>query len=626
MKQKQIFWFVVVFLTATFANKITTVSDSGNTKFSHDFKVKVKAGNKDTEKIKLKDSPTSTVLIKDILVDLYELANGYDIELTYTITNESSTSKTIDTGDTPLEEFADKDDSVKNIVKTNFFAGHKNVFHDGVITDQAGEFLHKKTLGPQDSLSKTWSLKNNTLFSPTQDVSGNLTIDFQLKFELNLPTHPDQTNRSLDLDAHPVKTDSIQKYIEPSKRRNLEPRRSLMMKNDGVPRIVFECIEDTLKHSEGTLKCTRLNPSANLCSQEWAWSQCPVSCGKCEEMEKRETKNWTNPKEDRIISFVGCSKKQRSKNVDAERVKKKQCRNVLYQLKRMKDDLNSYTNIKVLGIFKRWFGYNKRDLLANRNRKFEVFFQGFVKICSADNYEFNCTPDKWKHQYQCEIGAKGPSKYAGQAYKNITQRDLIHNEGHTCEDKENWLNNPSIYGFGGTVAYVINTDTKLKTINNCRLMLWKFEDDELYQTRRDEVHDTIPSIIVHELTHFVDVCDTADLDYEPISMKRKVKSAKGSMDTNAQSWAYFFIDKDWPTISDNDWSDWPPTEFEKTANDTSDSVKDSLIKYFKATVTDDQKKCDPGAQNNPGSPRTASKFKTINALVALFAVLIFFNI
>merc|ERR1712098_895011 len=125
-----------------------------------------------------------------------------------------------------------------------------------------------------------------------------------------------------------------------------------------------------------------------------------------------------------------------------------------------------------------------------------------------------------------------------------------------CKDKEDWIKNPSIYGYGGTVAYIINSDTELKTIHNCRLMFWKMEDDELYQTFRDEVRDTMASIIVHELTHFLDVCATTDLMYESKPMKEAVKKTKGSMDLNAQSWAYFFIDKNWPAVN---WSDWPPT-------------------------------------------------------------------
>merc|ERR1712098_1011455 len=166
----------------------------------------------------------------------YELADGYDIRLTYTITNEWSTANTIDLADTPLEEFdGDKDDSVKNIVETNFFAGLRNVFHNGIITDQGGEFFREKTLQHKGTLSKTWSLKNNTLFSyPTPDASGKLKIDFQLTFELNLPKQDQhQTNHSPDLDAFTVKTGSIQVEVEPSRRRNLQPGRSLAVKHDG---------------------------------------------------------------------------------------------------------------------------------------------------------------------------------------------------------------------------------------------------------------------------------------------------------------------------------------------------------------------------------------------------------
>jgi hypothetical protein len=93
-------------------------------------------------KIKLKDSPTGET--NKYNYDLYELADGYDIKVTYTIKNESSTAKKINIGDTPLDEFKEADS-----VQTNFYAALGYVSHNGLITDQGGLFLEtqNKTLG-----------------------------------------------------------------------------------------------------------------------------------------------------------------------------------------------------------------------------------------------------------------------------------------------------------------------------------------------------------------------------------------------------------------------------------------------------------------------------------------------
>jgi len=108
---------------------------------------------------------------------------------------------------------------------------------------------------------------------------------------------------------------------------------------------------------------------------------CPNECGVCDKYKKM----WSNPMLDRTYKTKHCNADQKEFLKESFLVQKRQCRDILWQLKNFEQNFNDYNNEMVRGLIKKVFGRIEASDVA-------MLYEGFVRICSADDFGVNCDP------------------------------------------------------------------------------------------------------------------------------------------------------------------------------------------------------------------------------------------
>jgi len=257
--------------------------------------------------------------------------------------------------------------------------------------------------------------------------------------------------------------------------------------NDEYPNVPYwgeACVDDESMHeftySSGTYEGQKV-PCATLvatdgygCSVTQISEACPVSCGSCDE----SSDGWSVPYSDRSFTSSGCSNEdQYWKSLDllatAESNKQEMCANILYCLQNPSVDT-------CYALVKNWFGTVGSDLSDSANAaNLETLRTGYTKICSANNYNYQCSPSSY-----CTISFT----YNGVQYNGLQQNqvsdDIARGFVQQCREKGcTWA---------GTTAWVRAGISSPREINLCPIAFWVKNDVV------GEKQESKSSTLVHE--------------------------------------------------------------------------------------------------------------------------------
>jgi len=472
--------------------------------------------------------------------DLYRTSEP--IQLTYEITNKYKKPKTIAIRDTPLES---------GEVLTNFLSHLSDIFWYGDTTENGGTMYQTLTLQPDETRRVVVDLDDNVVFSKFGEVP------ISLSYTLYMPTEDRQelnrNTRSVFATTNEViftvTKGAGHQIPEPEdgpgdagRRALLRRRTNVFVGSDGIPTYTADCIDDPSKTgytyvgSDRVVPCERL---ADNCDSKAVKRWCPSACGTCASIED----GFTHPRIDKSqsVSHVsGSSKEECSGSVrggdgrtqtemqwirEAERVKHDFCSTMLWHIQTKSSEL--LTN------FREWFGMYD-------NQRWQKLRDGFAKICSADNYKYNCNPSERSATDRCTINFD----WQGNSYTNWRQQDMVANDlKQKFIDK---CNSPTKCTFSGTIAWVSSGDAFDRVINICPIGFW-LQTDQAGQDFSSKA-----AVIIHELSHFVDMADTTDYTYDKDDMRDWAKEMSKDMLKNAASWDNFSED---PDFTAKRWSD-----------------------------------------------------------------------
>jgi len=308
-----------------------------------------------------------------------------DVFIRYAIINGLDRDVTVAIRQTPLEV----------PWKSDFFWNLKNVFYKGDIVDVTGEFTKLLTIPSGEKHELRLNLKDYAVFTSAKKATIQLSYmlvfpDFgQLDTDPSLVFQHVKTN-AVEINLHHESkpftrqgnegTELVSEYFL----ANYMPKTGDgIVELEGVPAYQPGCIDEPLKlpvRCQNGCDCSRFTHHCNIGKVAAA---CPVTCNKC---PYRKTL-WTDPMKDRTYSTKNCDATQKAYIVESEASKKEICRDVLWGLKNWNQNFPDYENAAVKGLFKKWLGrIEPHDV--------RMFHDGFVKICSADNYVFDCDPSE----------------------------------------------------------------------------------------------------------------------------------------------------------------------------------------------------------------------------------------
>merc|ERR1719285_1591464 len=188
-------------------------------------------------------------------------------------------------------------------------------------------------------------------------------------------------------------------------------------------------------------------------------------------------------------------------------------------------------------MYVKWFGGNAKSNDARMVR----LRDGFVKICSIQNYAYNCNPSS-----NCGFSA---TLRSGQQIPQNSQQISWRNSRQTILD--------SFRSIGGTGAWVSSnpaSSNPARQINVCPIIFYLSKD------AADVTSDLKSRVgtVFHVLSHFADMGDTNDMSYDSDVALDAAKTypAKGDFTDNAATWDDFAEDisqfvKNWVDFSSN---------------------------------------------------------------------------
>jgi len=436
---------------------------------------------------------------------------------------------------------------------SNFFPFTDQIYYSGLIKEEEGEFEMDEVLVIPATRKwiKTPTIDITDLIAFTMDRTKQLEIvDFDLSFEVyfldgNCESENDCSSLKVQTTAIPLlakwgKLPTAVMSPGDRIRQILEDEIAALRNNPdtGVPEYTPDCIDEpellpyNCGGTEGSNGCKCSWKQFSQCGTARIRGACRQTCNACEQDAKR----WVDPSQPRKYSFSNCAEWQKEFIRDSEASKMEICRNVLYGLEAGKGSAATNT------IFKRWTG---RDT----DTDYELFKNGFMKICSADDYTYECKPS------QCPGQA---NDFDGRNWSGEQQSFL--DEGFPLQQFIAKCNSPTRCHYSGVAAWVNPFGTDPRVINLCPVVFW------ISKHERTEELRSSASVLIHELSHFNDIADTDDETYNTKQMKNTVISNPGSHNKNAATWDNFSEDMQWPEISSfsafkngavaGEWSPW----------------------------------------------------------------------
>mmetsp|Transcript_14181 Transcript_14181/g.16147 ORF Transcript_14181/g.16147 Transcript_14181/m.16147 type:complete len:488 (+) Transcript_14181:1017-2480(+) len=232
-------------------------------------------------------------------------------------------------------------------------------------------------------------------------------------------------------------------------------------------------------------------------------NECDADCG------------WTEPYIRKSFTTTSCSESEIQQLEDQEIVKERLCANILYCMEKRTPQCDESV--------REWFGGDSDD-----QAQWETLRQGYIKICSADNYEYNCQPDSV---------CSGDFVYNGVTYTQLTMPTSVRDAYLSCR-LEGGPGDCSGGSSSYTVAWVYSSTASPRVMNLCQVGFW-LGDVEQSSTFRGRV-----ATIVHELSHFRDVADTDDMEYDRFEHLAVAQTSPWYYLDNAATWDNLFENTD----------------------------------------------------------------------------------
>ena len=150
----------------------------------------------------------------------------------------------------------------------------------------------------------------------------------------------------------------------------------------------------------------------------------------------------------------------------------------------------------------KWFGGSVSD-----TSQWDTLYQGFARICSSNNYKYNCRP----------TGCKISFTYGGTRYNDAEQTSIPAN----VRDAFIQQCQTSGCGYSATIAYVYSNRVNEREQNLCPIGFWLQKD----------YHDvnglgSKATTIVHELSHFVDLAGSERVTKDKLKDESLIAEAK----------------------------------------------------------------------------------------------------
>merc|ERR1719173_142753 len=456
--------------------------------------------------------------------------NDEPIEFKFTVTNTAEKdSITIDTRETPLAPR----------VRCNPFPVAGHVLYLGVIAESAGMPADDElmTLAPGETI---------TIMAPFEALAFAEGSDPKVVFQFDLVDAKTGEEKLVVASTTVPLTVALKELEKPDDYEEAVGSFSADIKtgSDGIPYVDPQCV-DNAKDTGYTwsggapITCADLQSRWNKCAnEERVKKHCPVTCGLCADVGK----DWSKPNvlksstltfnancEDSSIKLSDTTKTDKEWLLQAEQQKQDMCASILWHITTRSGTFES--------MYVKWFGGNAKSNDARMVR----LRDGFVKICSIQNYAYNCNPSS-----NCGFSA---TLQSGQQIPQNSQQISWRNSRQTILD--------SFRSIGGTGAWVSNnpgSSNPPREINVCPIIFYLSKD------AADVTSDLKSRVgtVFHELSHFTDMGNTNDLSYSSDTALDVAKNypSKGDYTDNAATWDDFAEDisqfvKNWVDFSSN---------------------------------------------------------------------------
>jgi hypothetical protein len=460
----------------------------------------------------------------------HKTMNDEPIEFKFTVTNTAEKdSITIDTRETPLAPR----------VRCNPFPEAGHVLYLGVIAESAGMPADDElmTLAPGETITVT---------APFEALAFAEGSDPNVVFQFDLVDAKTGEEKLVEASTHVPLTVALKELEKPDDYEEAVGSFSADIKtgSDGIPYVDPQCVDNPQNtgytwSGGAPITCADLNSRFNKCANDASvQTHCPVTCGRCGDIGKDYSKpnvaksptlTFNSNCEDSKLKLSGMEKTDKEWLLQAEQQKQDMCASILWHITTRSGTFES--------MYVKWFGGNAK---SNDPRMVRLR-DGFVKICSIQNYAYNCNPSS-----NCEFSA---TLQSGQQIPQNSQQISWRNSRQTILD--------SFRSIGGTGAWVSSnpaSSNPARQINVCPIIFYLSKD------AADVTSDLKSRVgtVFHELSHFTDMGDTNDMSYNSATALDAAKNypAKGDYTNNAATWDDFAEDisqfvKNWVDFSSN---------------------------------------------------------------------------
>jgi len=484
----------------------------------------------------------------------------------YELTNKLDTSVAVNVDNTPLD---------LHELKENLVAESVGVYYYGVSMERSGakqrRFGSFINIAPGETVTHIFDLGRYLLVDHVEEIKLNFIHSLQWHivgdednvkdepFLSNTLTIPVKHTKFVEVDLG----DRITSGSNGNGTRHLEGKeldaalhRNLAIKFTGsgdthpnVPHFVYECsdVKSTGHVFPDGQKLTCSDVAQLGGCEKYGW-MCLKSCDMC----GKATDTFTKPYVAKSYKTQNCNAEQKKALQKAEEMKTAICKDILYELFHK---TNHQVTTSFKAILERWIG-------ESTERTVTVLQEGFSRMCSLQDYIYECDPEDCEYSVDsCVKDGKALTPvYTGQQKVEFPHKEAM----RKCVSEGGIEPEPSL-----TLAWVFPGVTKPKRIINlCQVGFWNVPEQVRATTWTDGFFDgSSGALLIHELSHFVDMVNTDDLQYAVSKMIAAAKATPFKYVRNAASWANLADDPDNIRRSWGDFkSNAPPAHVQESVN------------------------------------------------------------
>jgi len=467
----------------------------------------------------------------------HKTMNKFPIVFEFKLTNKAAKgSVTIDTRETPLAPE----------VRSNPFPSTGHVRYLGMIAETKGKPEEEELL--QIKAGETKMVK--AAFEALAFAEGS---DPEIVFEFELVDADGDEERLIVASTHVPLAVASKKLKKPEgyeEKVGAEFSKDIKTGSDGIPYVDPECVDKPENtgfkwSSGGVIPCSSLKDQFNMCASHASVKKwCPVTCGGCGDIGK----DWSKPNvlkgptltfdsscTSSTLTLEGVAKTDKEWLLEAEEKKQNICATIIWHIENRSGKFET--------MYVKWFG---GDAKANDARMVRLR-DGFIKICSIQNYAYHCNPDTVSPA-SCKFSATTSDGSTTTTYPSGST------QGQHRSNRQNILENfTSIGGTGAWVWNPVEASTPPRTIHICPIIFYLSNDIS------DNTADLKSRVgtVFHELAHFNDMGDTTDWSYSNAVMLDGAKGFPGNNKDwmeNSANWDNFAEDisqfaKNWADFS-----------------------------------------------------------------------------